>query len=469
MRPFLSGRDYHGMQRENASFDFTTTAVDGTLRWRPYGHVPAIVSASTGRWRDDPQWYRNFLYTVERERGLDDIGRSRQPGRVDVRSRRRERRFGSSGTSDDLDGLPSGGELVRAVDARMTPSVIAARASPIALPGPPTRTSCSAALARPSSPAIRGSPTGAAIRSSPSAASAWRPADSTEARDILLEWANTVSEGMLPNRFPDGGEAPEYNAVDASLWYVVATASFCEAATRRPGSCRRSTGVRLESVIVTVLEGLARGTRYGIRADGDGLLACGAPGVQLTWMDARVGDRVITPRTGKPVEIQALWINALEAGARLSTRWGPVVAHARAIVRAPLLERGRPAACTTSSMSTTCRGTSDAAIRPNQILRGGRAAASGAHRRCARDVSSISSKRELLTPLGLRTLSPREPAMSDTTRAVRRFATTAITRARPGRGCSARSSMRGSSARRGGLGQSGRALTLPDAAARAPG
>jgi predicted glycogen debranching enzyme len=229
-----------------------------------------------------------------------------------------------------------------------------------------------------------------------------------DARDILLEWANTVSEGMLPNRFPDSGEQPEYNAVDASLWYVVATGELLEVAASTPGLLSPLDRLRLETVIVAVLEGLARGTRYGIRADSDGLLACGAPGVQLTWMDARVGDRVITPRTGKPVEIQALWINALEAGARLSTRWGPVAARARATFERRFWNPQTGGLYDVVDVDHV-KGSTDASLRPNQIFAIGglpHAALVGVRARSVVDLMEA----ELLTPLGLRTLSPRDPA-----------------------------------------------------------
>src|SRR5205823_14458132 len=138
-----------------------------------------------------------------------------------------------------------------------------------------------------------------------------------DARAILLEWAGLVSEGMLPNRFADQGEAPEFNAVDAALWYVVAVHDFLGAA----GSVTERDRRALETAVEAILSGYARGTRYRIRADDDGLLAAGEPGVQLTWMDAKVGDWVVTPRIGKPVEVQALWLNALRIGSRFSERW----------------------------------------------------------------------------------------------------------------------------------------------------
>jgi predicted glycogen debranching enzyme len=135
------------------------------------------------------------------------------------------------------------------------------------------------------------------------------------ARKILTTFARFVDRGMLPNRFPDGGDAPEYNTVDATLWYVEAIRGY-HAATGDDGFLK-DTYPALESILTWHRDG----TRYGIRRDpADGLLAAGEPGVQLTWMDARVGDWVVTPRIGKPVEINALWYNALVAMAGFARR-----------------------------------------------------------------------------------------------------------------------------------------------------
>src|SRR6185312_6628218 len=132
-----------------------------------------------------------------------------------------------------------------------------------------------------------------------------------DARSILLEWAGLVSEGMLPNRFVDQGDAPEFNSVDASLWYVVAVHDYLRAVEASGQEVPAADRNALAEAVTAIVAGYSRGTRFGIRQDADGLLAAGVPGVQLTWMDAKVGDWVVTSRVGKPVEIQALWLNAL--------------------------------------------------------------------------------------------------------------------------------------------------------------
>ncbi len=126
------------------------------------------------------------------------------------------------------------------------------------------------------------------------------------AATILRTFAAHVSDGMLPNRFPDGGETPEYNTVDATLWFFHAIDQY----TRSSGD--PSLATELYPLMCDIIEWHRRGTRYGIHMDADdGMLASGQDGVQLTWMDAKVGDWIVTPRIGKCVEINALWYNAL--------------------------------------------------------------------------------------------------------------------------------------------------------------
>lgn len=126
------------------------------------------------------------------------------------------------------------------------------------------------------------------------------------ARQILLTFSRYLDRGLLPNLLPDGGEIPEYNAVDAILWYFEAIRCYFN----------QSQDIEfLRTIYPALTEVIAwfrRGTRYNIHLDDDGLIYAGEAGVQLTWMDAKVDDRVITPRIGKPVEINALWFNALK-------------------------------------------------------------------------------------------------------------------------------------------------------------
>jgi len=133
------------------------------------------------------------------------------------------------------------------------------------------------------------------------------------AKQILLAFARYVDGGMLPNNFPDAGGKPEYNTVDAALWYFEAVRQYFDA------THDTATLAKLYPVLAGMIDAHVAGTRYNIHVDSaDGLLYAGGPGIQLTWMDAKIGDWVVTPRTGKPVEINSLWINALETMAQFA-------------------------------------------------------------------------------------------------------------------------------------------------------
>ncbi len=127
-----------------------------------------------------------------------------------------------------------------------------------------------------------------------------------DAQKILSAFAKSVSQGMLPNRFPDYGEEPEYNTVDATLWFFIAIKKYLDATGNKKFVLNE-----LLPVLKEIIDWHFKGTRYNIHANNDGLLYQGSDGQQLTWMDARVGDWVVTPRIGKAVEINALWYNAL--------------------------------------------------------------------------------------------------------------------------------------------------------------
>lgn len=136
------------------------------------------------------------------------------------------------------------------------------------------------------------------------------------ARPILSTFARYLDQGMLPNLFPEAGETPHYNTVDAILWYFEAIYAYVEA------TGDQDLLAELFPALEAVIDWHERGTRYCIHLDADGLIYAGEAGVQLTWMDAKVGDWVVTPRIGKPVEISALWYNALVCMAAFAQRLG---------------------------------------------------------------------------------------------------------------------------------------------------
>jgi predicted glycogen debranching enzyme len=227
------------------------------------------------------------------------------------------------------------------------------------------------------------------------------------AKDVLLTFAGHVDQGMLPNRFPDRGETAEFNTVDATLWYFEAIRAY-GAATGDYALIQNE----LYPVLASILDWHIKGTRYGIRMLADGLLSAGEPGVQLTWMDAKFGDWVVTPRSGQPVEIQALWYNALKVMEEFAARFGDAANRQRCQTISAATRQSfnrlfwnEHAGCLYDVVDG---GAPDAAIRPNQVLAVSLPHSMLGHDRARQVVDVV--ERELLTPVGLRTLSPNSPA-----------------------------------------------------------
>jgi predicted glycogen debranching enzyme len=226
-----------------------------------------------------------------------------------------------------------------------------------------------------------------------------------EGRQLLVRAAGTLSEGMLPNTADAGGT--EFNTVDATLWYLHAV----DRHVVRTGD--DDLAAQLLPALRDVISHHLAGTRFNIGADpADGLLAQGADGWALTWMDARVGGVPVTPRAGKPVEVNALWVNGLAAVAGLAERAGQDAADLRsleAMARASFVARfARPDGRGLLDVVDGPHGP-DGALRPNQLL-----AVSLPYGPLARPDpvgrSVVAACAELVTPLGLRSLGPAEPA-----------------------------------------------------------
>jgi predicted glycogen debranching enzyme len=225
-----------------------------------------------------------------------------------------------------------------------------------------------------------------------------------EADAILLTWSGQVDQGMLPNRFSESDGAAEYNTVDAPLWFVVAVEEFLSTASA--AGYRPQDEVRLAQAVQAILDGFAAGTRHGIALDTDGLIRAGATGLQLTWMDAKIGDHVITPRIGKPVEIQALWINALRIAGRWSDRWAATGSAALAAFQARFPNPENGGLFDVVDVDHRA-GENDKRVRPNQIFAVGGLPYAVLEGDLARGVVDLV-ERMLLTPLGLRSLAPED-------------------------------------------------------------
>jgi predicted glycogen debranching enzyme len=407
VRPLVAFRDYHSLIHEDNSLNARLLAERDVVSIKPFENLPALHFAHDADALEGAgYWYRNFEYQEERNRGFDFTEDLFSPFalKFDLRERARANIIASterhaiqdvtpyreteiSRREAVLASYPADGlvrSLVAAADqytvARGDEKTIIAgyhwfgdwgRDTMIALPG--------LALV-----------TGRA----------------EVAKSILLAFARYVDRGMLPNRFPDAGEAPEYNTVDATLWYFEAVRALLRY-TRDYEFVR----LNLYDVLADIIDWHVRGTRYNIHVDADGLLSSGADGVQLTWMDAKVGDWVVTPRRGKPVEIQALWYNALCVMGQLAREFGD---EARGKLYGEMAARARQsfeglfwneaAGCLYDVVDGDVR---DASIRPNQVLAVSLPHTMLSGEKAERVLEVV--ERDLLTPYGLRSLARSDP------------------------------------------------------------
>jgi predicted glycogen debranching enzyme len=320
LRPFIAYRDYHSMTQANDAIRRQANFNDGIFRVQPYDGVPELfIAIPDATFEAQPDWYRNFEYSIEQYRGLDYredlfayglfklnlkagdklgviISTNNPNGREAFKlfvgeKRRREKLLDSPSSKDEFSKLLAlaadqfvvkRGEDLRTIIAGYHWFADWGRDTMISLPGICLVTG-----------------------------------RFDDAKKILRAFAQSTSQGMLPNRFPDAGEQPEYNTVDATLWFFVAIYKYLQAS-----GDEAFVRDELMPILRDIIAWHDRGTRYRIHVDADGLLFAGEPGVQLTWMDAKIGDWVVTPRQGKAVEINALWHNALMIFAELSKRFG---------------------------------------------------------------------------------------------------------------------------------------------------
>jgi predicted glycogen debranching enzyme len=404
VRLLLSGRDYHSTHHENSAFRFDADLSGSCVTWRPYDGVPAITAFTNGQYVARPEWFRNFLYEEERARGLDHLEDLASPGMFTFDLAQPAVLLLTTDASRlhaaDLDNAKDLFDRTQESERqrRQFPSALHRAADSYLVDRGPGKT------------IVAGYPwftdwgrdTFISIRGLCIATGRLR-----EARDILLAWSGAVSEGMLPNRFPDQGDVAEFNSVDASLWYVIAVHDFLARSAEQRFELLPEHTLALRSAVDAILAGYAAGTRFGIRVDTDGLLASGAPGQQLTWMDAKVGDWVVTARAGKPVEIQALWLNALWVAGHWTNRWDAMLKSGTRAFRERFWNAADGMLFDVIDVNHE-PGTIDGACRPNQIFAVGGLPLVLLDKPIARQVVD-AVELQLLTPMGLRSLAPGSP------------------------------------------------------------
>jgi predicted glycogen debranching enzyme len=415
LRPFVTYRDYHSQLRGPQAMSLD--ADDHSCRIQAANGAKSYrLSLDGGAFAAAPNWYWNFKHRMEAERGLDSIEDLFNPGEFSgslnvgtalyfvANAEVTEARDGEQ----MLQGLRDQAKSLTAALPPSTPPGIRSMAlaanqfivhRPAQKPGEPGSTSIIAGY-----PwfADWGRDTMIAL---PGLATALKRYDITA--DVLRTYAKYIDRGMLPNRFPDDGESPEYNTADATLWMFHALDDYLRA-NPDPSLARE-----LFPQLMTILHAHCDGTRFGICVDpADGLLRAGERDTQLTWMDARHGDLTFTPRVGKPVEINALWLNALDVGLRLAGRFK--AASEKAFCQDHLTRAGASfgrfwnasQGCLFDVLDMDGGVAPDARIRPNQILAVSLplCALSEEQMRGVVDVCA----RELLTSYGLRSLSPQD-------------------------------------------------------------
>jgi predicted glycogen debranching enzyme len=411
-----NGRDHHG-DTWPPGFNPEISAEGARLAV----HVPwrfTLTIAGTGghvepRW----DWYENFDLPVERERGLGDHDSHRHVGDGYLPLLRGQWAGFAAGTNTDIStDLDAALERRRAHDRAVLEQAIAADPVYAEAPGWVMRLVLAADIYRIARP-IPGVPDGRSVIAGYPWFGDWgrdtmialpglclATGRFDEARLILETFARFVDGGMLPNMFPGAGETPDYNTVDAALWFVEAWRAYV-AATGDEAALRRAF-----PVLASIVEGYTRGTRYGIAVDpADGLVRAGEPGVQLTWMDARVGDWVVTPRIGKPVEINALWYNALVALAAMAERIGESGAVYRAAADKAKAGFARFARPDGQGLYDVIDGPGgdDASLRPNQVFA---VSLPVSPLDAAQHRAVIDACAPLVTAYGLRSLAPSDPA-----------------------------------------------------------
>ncbi len=419
LRPLCTHRDYHS--HGHGGWDFQTSPIDHGFQIDAYaGAQSYVVQANVATTVEyAPSWFWGFRHRIEAERGLDDTEDLFTPGLI---------------TIDLLDGqsvtITISTETSVGVTFEHALAEETARRHALidSLPGS-TDDACVRQLvyAADQFVVLRASDESTGGRT----VIAGYPWFGDWGRDtmialpgltlttgrydiakrILLTFADHIDQGMLPNRFPDHGDKPEYNTADATLWYVHAIYEYTKA------SGNLDVARQTFAALTDIVDWHQRGTRYGIAVDpDDGLLRAGEEGVQLTWMDAKVGDWVVTPRIGKPVEINVLWFNALKCIAELAkmigedTKAGEYndtadrVAASYARFWNPELDCLYDVIDGPAGIGTVDGRRVDPSIRPNQIL-----AVSLPHtpldaqqRRMIVDACA----RDLVTSVGLRSLAP---------------------------------------------------------------
>jgi predicted glycogen debranching enzyme len=408
IRPLIAYRDYHSLTRENPVLDSTVIQDREKISFRPYPGMPTLTfNMGEGSFVGPAYWYRDFLYGRERERGLENVEDLFSIGEfiLPITPNHPAVLVVTSGERD-----PESALTIRNQELKRRKKLLSLL---------PVRNVVTETLAQAADQFIIKDKTG---RTTIVAGYPWftdwgRDAMISltgltlctgrlqEAKEILASYARLIQDGLIPNRIIEGTGGSEYNTVDGSLLFIEAIDRYLR--ITKDIVLLQDLFPTLEAIIQAYLQG----TRFGIGMDPeDHLLHAGEPGLQLTWMDAKVGDWVVTPRTGKPVEVNALWHHALHRMAAWSKLFGLKrdYAHLEKKIRESFNRSfWYPEKKYLFDVIDTVNGP-DPSIRPNQILAVSLSSPLLTKKRATSVMEQVRKK--LLTQMGLRSLNPDHPS-----------------------------------------------------------
>lgn len=400
LKPLICFADYHGLQHER-DIDDHFEELKGVVLIKPYPNFPEVFFCHNAESVDKTgYWYRNFEYALEKERGFDfqedlfqpfsmhfnlktdaivltSLEKMEYQRAFELEILEFERRKVLAGADND--------DFVKHLMLAADQFIVRRNSGFTIVAGYPWF-------------ADWGRDTMIALNGLTLATNRF-----VIAKSILLEFSKYISEGMLPNCFSEDGVKPEYNTVDATLWYFEAIRAYVEK-TGDYEFVRKNLYEKLVDIIAWHL----RGTRFQIHVDTDGLLYAGENGTQLTWMDAKVEGIPVTPRVGKPVEIQALWFNALMIMSKFAEVFGEESEKSLYNSMAEMARYSFNQLFWNSDenclFDVISNGERDASVRPNQIFAVSLKYSMLDMDKAKKVVEKV--EKELLTPFGLRSLSP---------------------------------------------------------------
>jgi predicted glycogen debranching enzyme len=411
LTPLVNFRDHHHCSRRAGMF-FTPEIRKGVLRITPYG-LPCTITihCSTGGFKSHrDNWFMGMYYPLERERGLDHTEDHYIPGSYDIevepyKFARIAIKASIEVKPDDRDGFALMAAEEKRILGLQKKQVFDDEFGMILV------TAADAFIVHRKSTGsktiLAGYPWFAdwgrdAMIALPGLTLATGRFD--DARDVLYTFCRHIRNGLIPNMFPDEGGKPAYNSVDASLWFFEAVAGYVEH-TGDTSFLREELFPAMEAI----LHAYRQGTMFNIHMDRDFLIYAGDKDTQLTWMDAIAGDRVVTPRWGKAVEVNALWYNALcvmaDCCKRLGINPGYYTGLAGKVQKSFIdcFVNGEHGGL----YDVVTPGGPDSSIRPNQVIAAGLTYPVVTPGIAEKMIKMLWDR--LYTPYGMRSLSPDSP------------------------------------------------------------